>query len=227
MSFINSSEIYEEFKNPVTIGDSYGVKYDFTGIFTGDGATGPRRYGLYLVGNKESGEIVTAGADDAILRISGNNYTENGTVFKFRGLNCNVSNRSGGVLGELSNMVSVSLKQGSTTSYAYGLNVDIQDLSENAKTEFGGIDVSLNREGLAATTEYGIQVRTRGTINSAIDAALRFRKDASDYGFSNLFSVDAAATLGIVAKTSHTVSHVIPIKIGSTTYYIPIGTIVS
>jgi hypothetical protein len=205
-----------------TDGDAYGLLIDVSNVLKGDGATGPRSWGVGILGSKESGEVVTAGADDALLRISGSNYTENGAVFKFRGLNANVNNRDGGILGELSNNISISLKDGSTTTTAIALMVDAQDLAATAKTEFGGLDVALNREGLAATTEYGVQVRTRGTINSAITAALRFRKDATDYGFSNLFSVDAEGTLGIATKTSFagTIKG-IPIKIGSTTYYIP------
>lgn len=219
-----NGKLFLEPKDPQTTGDSFGIKFDVTGVLTGSGTGGPRRYGLYVLGGKESGEVTVAGADDAMVRISGNNYTENGAVFKFRGLNCNVSNRDGGILGELSNLISISLKQGSTTSYAMALNVDAQDLAATAKTEFGGIDVSINREGLAATLEYGIQVRTRGTINSDIAHALYFRKDATDHGFACLFGVDAAATLAITSSTSVTTSVKIPIKIAGVTYYIPAGT---
>ncbi len=219
-----NGKLYLEPKDPATAGDSYGFKIDVTGILTSSGTTGPRRYGVYILGGKESGALSVAGCDDAMLRISGNNYAANTAVYNFRGLNCNVSNRSGGVVGSLENLISISLKQGSTTTYAKALTVDAQDLAATAKTEFGGIDVSLNREGLAATLEYGIQVRTRGTINTDITQALYFRKDATDHAFGALFGVDAAATLAITSAASVTCSVKIPILIAGVTYYIAAGT---
>lgn len=207
-----------------TDGDAYGLLIDVSNVLKGDGATGPRSWGVGILGSKESGEVITAGADDALLRISGSNYTENGAVFKFRGLNANVNNRDGGILGELSNNISISLKDGSTTTTAIALMVDAQDLAATAKTEFGGLDVALNREGLAATLEYGVQVRTRGTINSDVTQALYFRKDATDHGFASLFGVDAAATLCITSASSVTCSVKIPIKVAGVTYYIAAGT---
>jgi hypothetical protein len=218
----------------VTTGDASGLRMILDNLYTGAGEGGPRTWGLYITGDKESGAISVAGADDAAIRVSVNNYVANTSVFNFRGINIVASNRDGGVLGGLTNIVSISLKQGSTTDTAIGLQVDAQDLAATAKTEFGGLDVAINREGLAATTEYGIQIRTRGTINTAIDGAIRVDMQATDYGFANLFTFDANAAVSASAAAVEA-AHVlgfdgdgtaikIPIKVGSTTYYLLAGT---
>ncbi len=155
-----------------TTGDFYGLLIDVGDVFRGAGATGPRSWGVGILGDKTEGILTTAGCDDALLRISGNNYVANAEIFYFRGLNCNVSNRADGIVGGLENLISVSAKQESTASTIKGLNVDMQNLSADTPDECGGLDVSINREGGVATKEYGIKVRTRGTINTAIEAAI-------------------------------------------------------
>jgi hypothetical protein len=209
---------------PVTTGDFYGVKFDGSAALTGAGAAGPRSWVVGISGDKTAGVLTTSGCDDALLRISGNNYVANEEIYYFRGLNANVSNRSGGVVGGLENLISVSAKSGSVQSTIKGLNVDAQSLSADTGDEFGGLDVSVNREGGVNTKEYGIKVRTRGTINTIMETALLFEK-GTDYGFSTLFKADALATIGAYASTSNapalaTGDIMIPIKIGSTTYYL-------
>jgi hypothetical protein len=158
-----------------------------------------------------------------MFKLTGNNYGANDTNFVFAGINAVVNNRDGGTLGRITNTISVSLKQGSTAAYAYALQVDAQDLAATAKTEFGGIDLAINREGLAATTEFGMQLRTRGTINTAINTAFRISKDATDHGFINLFNIETDAVDFIAASgdiTFTSADKLIPIVINGSTFYL-------
>ena len=208
-----------------TTGDFYGLLIDVGDVFRGAGAAGPRSWGVGILGDKTAGIITTAGCDDALLRISGSNYVANEEIFYFRGLNASVSNRSGGVVGGLENLISVSAKVGSVQSTVKGLNVDAQDLAADTGDEFGGLDVSCNREGGVNTKEYALKLRTRGTINTALKTAILIEK-GTDLGFLNLLEVDAAASVGAYASTGDapalaTGDIMIPVKIGASTYYIP------
>jgi hypothetical protein len=215
-------ELVKLSSNADVVGDFYGLIFDVDEILTrGSTTVEARSYGVGILGNK-SGVPATYG-DCAWLRINGSNYDANAATYNMRGINCSISNRSGGVVGELSNIISFSLKSGSTTATARALQIDAQDLAATAKTEFGGLDVAINREGLAATTEYGIQIRTRGTINSEVNAAIRLSKDATDHGFTNLFNIETDA-VNVEAATGHT-DHdtddiVIPIVYNGSTFYI-------
>jgi len=201
-------------------GYMYGVNIDGTNMLTGTAAS--KSYVLNVSGSRETA-AATGDSNDAIIKASGSNYGANDTNFSFAGLNVAMNNRDGGTLGKIYNNISVSLKQGSTAAYAYALALDAQDLSENAKTEFGGLDIAINREGLAATTEFGMQLRTRGTINTAVNTAIRISKDATDHGFINLFNietdaVDVIAASGDITFTSS--DKLIPIVFNGTTYYL-------
>jgi hypothetical protein len=206
---------------PVVTGYMYGVSIDGTNMLTGTAAS--KSYVFSITGSRESA-AASGDSNDAMLKLTGNNYGACDTNFVFAGLNAVVNNRSGGTLGRITNTISISLKSGSTAAYAYGLQVDAQDLAASAKTEFGGLDVALNREGLAATTEWGIKIRTRGTINSAINAAIRVQKDATDYGFTYLLNIPTAGDVGVIAAsgdlTFTSADKLIPVRIGSTTYYL-------
>jgi hypothetical protein len=203
-------------------GYAYGVNISGTSLLTGTAAS--KSYVVNISGSRESA-AATGDSNDAMLKVSGSNYGACDTNFIFRGINVAMSNRDGGTLGRMDNNISISLKQGSTCAYAVGLSVDAQDLAASAKTEFGGLDVALNREGLAATLEYGLQIRTRGTINSAMTQAIYVRKDATDYGFAALLGLDAAASVGGYASTGNapalaTGDIMIPVVIDGTTYYL-------
>ena len=68
-----------------------------------------------------------------------------------------------------------------------------------------------------------MQLRTRGTINTAVDTAIRISKDATDHGFINLFNietdaVDVIAASGDITFTSS--DKLIPIVFNGTTYYL-------
>ncbi len=217
IALANAISLFVPTRNIAT-GDAYGVRFVGDNFFVETG-TSSRSWLVGISGDKN----VAGGNDTAYLRISGNNYAANAETLNFRGLNCNISNRSGGIVGALENLISVSAKQGSVNAIIRALNVDTQSLSADASDEFGGLDISLNREGGVGTKEYGIRVRTRGTINAAHETALLFEK-GTDYGFNSLLKVDAAATLGIVAATGDTAHDsgdiCIPVKVGSAVYYI-------
>lgn len=205
---------------PAVTGYMYGINVDGTEMLTGTAAS--KSYVVNISGSRESA-AATGDSNDAMLKISGSNYGANDTSFKFAGINVAMNNRDGGTLGEIYNNISVSLKQGSTAAYAYALALDAQDLSENAKTEFGGLDIAINREGLAATTEFGMQLRTRGTINTAVNTAIRITKDATDHGFINLFNIESDAVDYIAASGDITFTSsdkLIPVVINGSTFYL-------
>jgi hypothetical protein len=207
----------------VTTGDASGVRLVLDNLYTGAGTGGPRTWGLYITGDKESGVITVAGADDAALRISVNNYVANAEIFNWRGINVVASNRDGGIVGELDNVISVSAKSGSTNAKIWGLNVDAQSLSADTADEMIGLDVSYNREGGVSTEEAGIRIRTRGTINTAVNTAIRVSKDATDHGFINLFNIETDAVDVIAASgdiTFTSADKLIPIVFNGTTYYL-------
>ena len=214
---------YLEPTRAVLTGYAYGVSINGDAVLTGTAAS--KSYVMQVSGDRESGNVATGDSNDALLKIQGSNYAANDTNFIFRGINVAMSNRSGGTLGRMDNNIGISLKSGSTVAYGVALSVDAQDLAASAKTEFGGLDIAINREGLAATLEYALQIRTRGTINSAMAQAIYLRKDATDHGFDALFGLDAAATVGGYVSSGDapalaTGDVMIPIEIGGSTYYL-------
>lgn len=209
-----------------TNGDAYGLLIDVSNVLEGAGVTGPRSWGVGIVGSKVAGVLTTAGCDDALLKIAGENYVANAEIFNFRGINILARNRNGGVLGRLDNTISVATKTGSIQSTVVALSLDNEHMSADTPDEIGGLDIALCREGGAATKEYALKLRTRGTINTAIETAILIEK-GTDLGFSSLFKTDAIATIGMTTAASVTVSHKIAFKVGSVTYYIPCGTTTS
>lgn len=212
---------FQPVRSSATSGREYGVQIEGDGFFIG--TTAAQSYLLELSGDKNTAS--TGDAYSAYLHIAGSNYAANDSNYTYRGLNCAISNRSGGTVGQMyGGNISISLKSGSgNLTEAFALQIDAQDLTAGTKTRFGGLDVALDREGTAATEECGIRVRTRGTINTAINTVFRIDKDASDHGFINLFNietdaVDFAACTGDV--TVDTNDKVIPIVLNGTTYYL-------
>ena len=201
-------------------GRCYGVTISGDNFF--GGAAGAQEYLVQIEGTKE-----TAGTGDnyqGFLFIKGNNEAANDSNCSFRGLNCSINNREDGTMGLITNTISLSLKQlsGNVTT-AIALQIDAQDLTAGTKTTFGGLDVAINREGAAATEEFGIRVRTRGTINTAMNTVFRIDKDATDHGFANLFNIetDAVDVISASGDLTFTTSDIlIPIVFNTNTYYI-------
>jgi hypothetical protein len=199
-------------------GRAYGLTIDGSNFF--QGAAGAQEYLVQITGDKE-----TAASGDCYagyLFLKGNNYAANPSTMYFRGINANVANRDGGEVGYLTHNISVSTKSGSTTGSAIGLQIDCQHQSADNPDLLCGLDVSLNYEGGEATEEYGIMVRTRGTIQVAVDSVFRIEK-GTDYGFTNLFSVDAASTIGMTSSDGGVSTHKIPFDDNGTTRYIMVS----
>lgn len=201
----------------------YGVQVDGTKILRGTAAS--KSYVMQISADRESGYAATGDSNDALLKIQGSNYALNDSNYILRGINVALANRGAGTLGHIfGGNISISLKSGSgNITNAIALQVDAQDLTSGTKTEFGGLDIAINREGTAATTEYGMQIRTRGTVNTAITSAIRIAKDAADHGFVNLFDietdgVDYVSCTGTMTVT--TADYAIPILLNDVTHYI-------
>lgn len=208
----------------LTTGTAAGIRINLDYLYTGAGTGGPRTYGLYITGSKESGAITVGGADDAAIRVSVTNYVVNAEIFNFRGLNVRVANRDGGVVGELSNTITAFVDgTGTLTGSVRALMLEAYQESADNPDELGVLDCCVCREGGAATTEYGIQIRTRGTINTAVNTAIRLTKDATDHGFINLLNIetDAIDVLAATGDTAHDTSDIcLPIVFNGATYYI-------
>lgn len=213
---------FQPVRSSATSGREYGVQIEGDGFFIG--TTAAQSYLLELSGDKNT--VSTGDAYSAYLHISGSNYAANDSSYTYRGLNCSISNRSGGTLGQMyGGNIAISLKSGSgNITEAFALQIDAQDLTAGTKTNFGGLDVAINREGTAASgDDCGIRIRTRGTINTAINAAIKIAKDATDHGFVNLFNIESDGvdyTTLAGDKTFDTSDIGIPISVNGTTYYI-------
>ena len=201
-------------------GRCYGVTISGDNFF--GGAAGAQEYLVQIEGSK-----TVAGTGDnyqGFLFIKGNNDAANDSNCSFRGLNCSINNRENGTMGLITNTISLSLKQSSgNVTTAIALQIDAQDLTSGTKTTFGGLDVAINREGAAATEEFGIRIRTRGTINTAMNTVFRIDKDATDHGFVNLFNIEADAVDYVAAQgdvTVTTADKAIPIRLAGVLFYL-------
>jgi hypothetical protein len=202
-------------------GRCYGVYISGDDFF--GGAAGAQEYLVMIQGDKTVAS--TGDAYGGLMYLQANVDAVNDSNYIFRGLNVSVDLEDSADLGSIYGAnLSISLKANTAAiGNAIACQVDAQDLSSGAKDVFGGLDIALNREGTAATEEFALRLRTRGTINTAINAAIRIDKDATDHGFVNLFviesdGVDYASLSG--DKTFDTSDVGIPIVLGSTTYYI-------
>lgn len=220
---VGTGAYFAPVRSSSTQGREYGVQINGDNFFVG--TTAAQSYLLELSGDKPATADTTGDGYSAYLHISGSNYAQNDSNYTYRGINSSISNRSAGTLGHIYGAnISISLKSGSgNLTNALALQVDAQDLTSGTKTVFGGADIAINREGTAATEEFGLRLRTRGTINTAINTAIRIDKDATDHGFVNLFNiesdaVDYAACTGDV--TVDTNDKVIPIVLGGDTFYL-------
>jgi hypothetical protein len=200
-------------------GRTYGFTIDGSNFF--NGVAGAQEYLFQVVGDKS----VAASGDcyGGLCYIKGNNYAANASTYILRGLNVSINNRSGGTVGTLTNNISAATKSGSTTGTLIGCQIDCQhQAGTDNPDEIGGLDVSLNYEGGEATLEYGIQVRTRGSVNVAVDHVFYISK-GTDYGFTNLFGFDAGSTVGMTTSDGGVSTHKIPILDGTTTRYLMVS----
>lgn len=213
----------------LTTGDAAGVRINISNLLTSAGTGGPRTWGLYITGDKTSGEVSVAGCDDAGIRVNISCRTVNTSVYTFRGLNCAVTNGNSsgsdpGTVGTLENLISTATKSGSTTTTQIGLEIVCENYGTVSDT-FGGLKIDLRNEGAAATAEYGIRVtNTNNSVAGAVNAVIQVDETGANTGFTNFLYVPTAADLGVIAAsgdiTFTTSDKLIPIKVGSTTYYL-------
>lgn len=175
----------------------YGLRVNSDGFFLGGAAL--KHYMLAVSGDRESGNAVTGDSNDALLRVSGNNYAANDSNFILRGANVSIANRSGGTLGILeAGNFGAQNKSGGTSPTIRGLTVTPENYG-TCNTEFGGIDIVMKNEGAAATTEYGLRIRNiNNSIASAVDAAIQVTDTGANIGFS--YILDA---YGATVQTAH------------------------
>jgi hypothetical protein len=204
-----------------TGGRVYGLTIDGENFFVGTAAA--QSYLVYIQGDK-----VTASTGDAyggLLFMQANIEGANDSNYIFRGLNLSIDLEDSADLGSLYGAnISISLKANTANiGNAVALQIDAQDLSSGTKDVFGGADIALNREGTAATEEFGLRLRTRGTINTAVNTVFRVDKDATDHGFVNLFNIESDAVDYVACQGDITVTtddKAIPIVLAGTTYYL-------
>jgi hypothetical protein len=202
-------------------GRAYGFYISGDDFF--GGTAGAQEYLVHIQGDKSA--AATGDCYGGLVYIQGNITGVNASNYIFRGLNVSLDLENGADLGSIyAANISISLKQNCLgIGNAIACQIDAQDLTNGAKDVFGGLDIALNREGAAATEEFGMRLRTRGTINTAVNAVFRIDKDATDHGFANLFNIEADAVdyEAATGDTAHDTSDkVIPIVLGGSTYYL-------
>ncbi len=135
------------------------------------GGAAQKTYGLYVDLNRPTTAAATGDSNDALLKLSSNNYAANDTNFITRGVNVGINNRNAGTLGTLeSGLFGAQNKTGGTTGTLRGLTVHPENYG-SVTDEMGGIDVVFHNEAAAATLQYGIRIRNSDLSNIAPVAA--------------------------------------------------------
>jgi hypothetical protein len=173
---------------------SYGVDINSNTFFTGTAAT--KSYLLSVRGDRTASYAATGDSNDALVRVSGNNYGANDSDFIFRGINSGINNRSGGTLGILEGAsIGAQAKSGGTVPTVRGMTVTAENYGTMA-TEFGGIDVVMKNEAAIATTEYGIRVRNlNNSLATAIGAGYLLSDTGVNVGYTYGLDMNGA-TIG-------------------------------
>ncbi len=208
-------------KRSVVTGYAYGLSIDGTDMLTGTAAS--KSYVVQISGDRETA-AATGDSNDALLKISGNNYGANDTNFIFRGLNAAINNRSGGTIGRIDHSLGTQGKSGGTCGTIMGLTITAENYG-TVSDLFGGLDIVLKNEAAVATTEFGIRIRNENnSIAGPVESVFNISETGANTGFTYLFKLAAAANVGVIAASgdiTFTSSDVlIPIRIGSTTYYL-------
>ncbi len=201
-------------------GRAYGFTVGGDNFF--QGVAGAQEYLVHL----EGGKSVIASGDcyGGILKISGGNDVVQPTSYIMRGIN--VSQSNDGTLGQIDNFIGVKNNVGTCTTVT-ALSLRAENYGTNAGTGsvFGGLDILLTPEGTMAEKSFGIRVRNNNaSLATAVAAVLEVSESGANTGFTNLLYVPTAADLGIIAASGDIVfssaDKLIPIKVGSTTYYL-------
>jgi hypothetical protein len=218
---------------------SYGVKFaPEDTFFVGGAAT--KSYLVYIGSNRPAGSEATGDSNDALLRMSANNYAENDENFIFRGINISMNNRSGGVIGRIDNNIGVQGKSGGTIYNLLGLMVTAENYG-TVEDLFGGIDILLKNEAAVATLEFGLRIRNENnSIAGTVDSAILLTDTGANTGWTSLIKQSgsavnvfefAAANAAVVVAAGSTLTHdpnavtsdaYLVVKIATTTYAIPL-----
>lgn len=201
-------------------GRTYGFVINGDNFF--QGVAGAQEYLVHM----EGGKSVIASGDcyGGILKISGSNDVVQPTSYIMRGINCNQSND--GTLGQIDNFIGVKNDEGTATTVT-ALTIRAENYGTNAGSGsvFGGLDILLTPESTMAEKSFGIRVRNNNnSLATAVAAVLEVSESGANTGFTNLLYVPTAADLGIIAAsgdiTFTSADKLIPIKVGTTTYYL-------
>ncbi len=170
---------------------AYGVKIDSDTFFSGGAAQ--KSYMLGVFGDRDAAYAATGDSNDALIRASGSNYAANDTNFVFRGININLTNRSGGILGRIDHNLGVQNKSGGTINNLLGLMVTAENYG-TVSDMFGGLDVLLKNEAAVATTEFGIRIRNENnSIAGTVDSAILITDTGANTGWTSLIKTSPQA----------------------------------
>jgi hypothetical protein len=177
--------------HPAVGGNHYGVRIALGEFLVG--TTASHCYGVMIDGDRPSGSVATGDANDAYLRVNGNNYAANDSNFVWRGLNAAIANRSGGTLGRMEHSMGAQNKSGGTSPTLLVLTATAENYGTCA-TEMGVADFIHRNEGAAPTTTYGIRIRNddRSGVSGAVQSAIAISSHASSGGFRELIDASGA-----------------------------------
>jgi hypothetical protein len=170
----------------------YGVTIQASNTFHTGGAA-KKRYLLYVDGSFASGGTAFTGdSNGAAIRVSGSNYVAHDADYIYRGINVGYTNRSGGTMGTLENLISVQGKSGGTVPSMRACTFTMENYGTCA-TESGVADFITRNEANTATTTYGIRIRNDDLSGqSAVQAAINITSHASSGGFRELIDASGA-----------------------------------
>ena len=167
---------------------NYGVTVDLESFFAAGAAQ--KHYGFTVSGDHLY--AITGDSNSAYIRITGSNYGACDANYILRGLNVGLTNRSGGTMGILENLISIQNKSGGTVPTMRALNVVNENYGTNA-TESGIADFINRNEANTATLSYGIRIRNDDrSSQGAVQSAINIDSHASSGGFRELIDASAA-----------------------------------
>lgn len=177
----------------------YGINIDADDVFNIAGSS-KKSYALQISGDRDSAYPVTGDSNDAIVKITGNNYAANDANFILRGINASINQRSGGLCGRLEHSFGTQNKSGGTVTTLLGMTVVAENYGTLAGTDtFGGIDVLLKNEAAVAATEFGLRLRNENnSVAGPVAAALLISDTGANTGWTTLIDASGATINGSV-----------------------------
>lgn len=172
----------------------YGMNIDADSCFNVAGAA-QKSYAVQISGDRDSAYAVTGDSNDALVKVSGNNYAANDANYILRGINASINNRSGGVCGRIEHSLGTQGKSGGTVSNIVGATVTAENYG-TVSDLFGGIDILLKNEAAVATTEFGLRIRNENnSVADAVGAGILFSDTGANTGFDYLIDANGASVV--------------------------------